>query len=79
MPVKSYEENTTAEHIKFVERQAAEAATSGFITCFCGSKIGLLAAYKCLYCDGWFCETCAEEHFGKTVAEYQEENHVAAN
>ena len=75
----SYAGTTDEEHIDFVLRQAAEASTDACLTCFCGDEIPLLESYKCLYCDGWFCETCAEEHFGKTVAEYQEENYVALN
>ena len=69
----SYAENTNEEHVAFVKRQAMEIFTEGSITCFCGDEISLLEAYKCLYCDGWFCEPCAEEHFGKTVKEYLEE------
>lgn len=37
-----------------------------FITCpGCGWKEPLIKTYRCLYCKIWFCETCAENHFGK--------------
>ena len=41
------------------------------VTCICGRKIPLRFAYKCLYCDVFFCGDCAEEHFGKTREQYQ--------
>lgn len=41
------------------------------ITCPCGRERGWTLMYKCLYCDTYFCRECAEEHFGKSVAEYQ--------
>lgn len=44
------------------------------ITCRCGCKRGILMMYQCLYCREWFCQSCAETHFGKTVAEYRQEN-----
>ena len=40
------------------------------ITCPCGRCRGSLLMYKCLYCKIHFCDACAEEHFGKTVAAY---------
>ena len=39
------------------------------ITCPCGIKRGVMKMYQCLYCGIWYCEWCAEEHFGKTRQE----------
>lgn len=39
-----------------------------WITCPCGRRIALRAAYKCLYCSLWFCGQCAKEHFGREVS-----------
>ncbi len=43
------------------------------VTCPCGWKRGITLMYKCLYCDVWFCRSCAEEHFGKSVDEYKQQ------
>ena len=40
----------------------------------CGHVMSIMHAYKCLYCGFWFCYSCAEKHFGQTVAEFKEEN-----
>ena len=68
-----YLENTDDEHCDFVEKQEGEARCLGAVTCFCGNETGLIVAYRCLYCKGWFCEPCAEKHFGQTVDEYHQE------
>lgn len=39
------------------------------IVCPCGDRIRLIDAYRCLYCDGYFCLKCMEEHLGKTQLE----------
>ena len=39
----------------------------------CGKIIEIHEAYKCLYCNFFFCKTCAEKHFGKTINEYFED------
>jgi len=43
------------------------------ITCGCGSKRAVVKMYHCLYCSEWYCVTCAEQHFGKTINEYRAE------
>lgn len=40
------------------------------VTCACGLKMPLRFAYRCLYCGEFYCQKCAEIHFGKTRAEY---------
>lgn len=39
------------------------------ITCPCGRTRGIMKMYQCLYCGIWYCEWCAEKHFGKTRRE----------
>lgn len=46
------------------------------ITCQCGAKRAVVRSFKCLYCHVWFCQKCAEEHFGKTVEQNRKENPV---
>ena len=68
--------------------QFHEARTSckdgSFITCTgpnadkakrksCGKMVKLSQAFKCLYCNFWFCQTCMEKHLGKTKKQYQKE------
>lgn len=40
----------------------------------CGKIIEIHKAYKCLYCEFYFCKDCAEKHFGKTREQYFEKN-----
>lgn len=40
----------------------------------CGKQVSIMYAYKCLYCNFWFCGSCAEIHFGKTREQYYNEN-----
>ena len=46
------------------------------VTCPCGRCRGITHAVRCLYCKIWYCETCAEEHFGQTREEYRAKNLV---
>lgn len=43
------------------------------ITCRCGWKRSIMHMFQCLYCREWFCQNCAEVHFGKTVEQYRAE------
>lgn len=63
---------------EFVEKQTAESKDKyrPFVRCGCMRKLWMHEAYKCLYCDEWYCKTCAESHFGKTVEQYRIENPI---
>ena len=42
-----------------------------FVPCGeCERATGLNVMYRCLYCGIWYCEPCAEKHFGQTIAAY---------
>lgn len=43
------------------------------VTCGCGLKLPLRFAYRCLYCGEFYCQSCAEAHFGKTREQYNAE------
>jgi len=43
------------------------------IRCVCLKMVRMKYSYRCLYCGVFYCRECAEQHFGKTVAEYQAE------
>ena len=47
------------------------------VTCPCGRVRALVKMYRCLYCKVYFCDSCAEQHFGKTVEEYKRERGTA--
>lgn len=68
--------DTVLEQLRDTVVQEREGVTirMALISCPCSRRLALVKAYKCLYCGVWFCHSCAEEHFGKTVAEYREEN-----
>ena len=62
----------TEDDIKraFVRKQFTEAKGDCNVTCGCGLRLPLRFAYRCLYCGEFYCQSCAEEHFGKTRDEY---------
>lgn len=66
-------ETIVTEQIRETFRQESQGVTvrMALITCPCERRLALVSSYKCLYCGVWFCRRCAEEHFGKTVAEYR--------
>jgi len=43
------------------------------IRCVCMKLINMKYAYRCLYCEIFYCRECAEQHFGKTVDESRAE------
>lgn len=67
------------EWIEFQKQETVEQSMAGIpvrlgtITCRCGWERGITMMYRCLYCGEWFCELCAEKHFGKTREEYQKQ------
>lgn len=38
------------------------------VRCGCLKMVRLIQAHRCLYCGIFFCQRCAELHFGKRVA-----------
>lgn len=64
--------------LAFVGKQTKQAMVLQNPTCkcHCHKLLHMKNAYKCLYCGQWYCKKCAEEHFGKTVAEYRNENPI---
>lgn len=75
--VPTYKSNATKEQqagkLKFlsfqlsmIKEQAGWGMTADKTTvkCGCHKKVKLIHAYRCLYCQVWYCKTCAEEHFG---------------
>lgn len=56
-----------------LRQQYKAAAESAVIICPCGHSRALSRAYRCLYCGLYFCEKCAERHFGKTRLEWYAE------
>lgn len=55
---------------QFNEAKYHEGESVQKVTCACGTCMPLRFAYKCLYCGQFYCQTCAEEHFGKTREQY---------
>ncbi len=55
-----------------LQAQWREAVDSHTICCAdCGQIHAIELAYRCRYCGRWSCFTCAERHFGQTVADYR--------
>ena len=61
-----------------LEAQWKQAVQFNTITCECTALRPLVLAFRCLYCGQWYCERCAEIHFGKTIdAWLREQPHLA--
>lgn len=69
------------DKIKFVYKQTKEMLDPirPFVRCYCQKKLQPHHAYRCLYCGEWFCEKCAEKHFGKTKEQHRLENPIENN
>jgi hypothetical protein len=70
--------NKQAEQIEYCERKHREAGLPIMVRCFCGKNVLLKEAYKCYYCEEYFCEDCAAIHFGKTREQYEADKAGAA-
>ena len=54
-----------------IQEQIRDAMNGDEVTCPpCNRDLPLHALFRCLYCGTWFCQSCAEKHFGKTREEY---------
>lgn len=63
---------------KRVRAQFFEAmGPSPQVTCSCGLCMPVRFAYRCLYCGEFYCQSCAEIHFGKTREQYTAEHRTA--
>jgi len=63
----------TVAHFKRQWIEALDVPRYAVITCECGRCRPMLRMFRCLYCGCWFCQACAEVHFGKTRKEYAAE------
>lgn len=70
------------QHFIYLQRlhirtQSNDGVTAQMATirCRCGWNRGLTFMHQCLYCKEYFCQHCAELHFGKSVKQYRVEVH----
>ena len=63
-------QETREEKLSFVSKQTMQAQKYSWVRCFCEIKLPLWMSYRCLYCGEYYCQKCAEKHFGMTQAEY---------
>lgn len=66
--------STKEDKVSFFREQLDAALAETGVPCECGNSYPLRSMYRCLYCGIWFCERCAEIHFGKTKAQYRAEH-----
>lgn len=72
MALQNYLEWTNdPARIELLTSQWRDAVETHRIVCPCGRDRAIEHSYKCLYCGVWFCESCAEEHFGETRSDYR--------
>lgn len=63
---------THAESADVARSQFSEAKGPTKVTCAeCSACVPIRFLFRCLYCDLWFCEICAEEHFGESLESYR--------
>jgi hypothetical protein len=60
------------QHI-LIQSHRGVTAQMTTVRCRCGWNRSLNHMHQCLYCREYFCQHCAEVHFGKTVEEYRKE------
>lgn len=65
------------QKLAFVFAQIKQAAANEPVSCYCGACGPAYKLFRCVYCGEFYCLTCAEEHFGKTRAEYAAEKIAA--
>ena len=79
---KQGEEASRLEKLARIERQKKETIDQeekgvtirmATMTCCCGTERAVLMMHLCLYCAEWFCQSCAEVHFGQTVEQYKKD------
>ena len=69
-------QKTDAERVVLC-KQWEDAVVLRTIDCAgCQRLRAVECAYRCLYCGGWFCVSCAEIHFGQTVLDWVIEKRV---
>lgn len=68
------EYNATAALHSQQWRQAK--GSNPMVTCGCGLRAPIRFLYRCLYCGVFFCEPCAEAHFGKSKAAWKIEQRI---
>ena len=67
------------ETVAHFKRQWAQSNGSApVVGCECGRHLHIRNMFRCLYCGCWFCQACAEVHFGKTRVEYAAERATEA-
>lgn len=72
------------ERESWVEHQKDCMLSRGVAPCACGAEVSpeckglgyVKKGYSCLYCDEWFCASCAEKHFGCSKEKWTEAKHT---
>lgn len=59
--VKDQEAHTVRQEL------AGQTVRMATLVCPCGWERALVKMYRCFYCDVWFCELCANEHFTRSA------------
>ena len=68
----------TEQETRKLMRRQFDQAKGNAVSCECGMTMPLRFAYRCLYCGVFFCQACAEIHFGKSRKQYNKERGKSA-
>jgi hypothetical protein len=62
--VEDVHEGVRVPTLRAIGRQSKELnGTERTVTCPCGNRRNVRSAFRCFYCEVWFCPDCAEDHF----------------
>lgn len=67
-------EKDNLQKVFAINRQLRLFKRSEKADCMCGKMLHSYQMFRCLYCGEWYCQPCAEKHFGKTRKEYDMEH-----
>lgn len=59
-----------AEKLAALQKQTS---LQGTVRCACKQSFLINEVWRCFFCDVWYCNECAEEHFGMTKEQWREQ------
>lgn len=74
----SYLWRATKEQQQILRQQWDDIHNHNHLRCPCGQLRALTNSFRCLYCGIWFCQPCAELHFGQSVESWVLQKRIAA-
>lgn len=61
-----------------IAARTADGPIGDVTCCECKSTENVCGMFRCFFCLSWFCQNCAEKHFGKSREQYWKDKRTAA-